>query len=69
MTATELLHEINKLKELHESLKNEISILLNDINNKELLLNKKLKELDSIESNYVDYIKKLNNGKKTPTNK
>lgn len=60
-TPTELLHLINKIKIQHEELKNEVGNLLNEVNEKEILINKKLKEIELVENNYVKLIEELSN--------
>ena len=59
LTETQLLHEINKAKDNHESLKKEIVGITLDIEEKEKVVNDLLIKLENIERNYVGLIKEM----------
>jgi hypothetical protein len=59
MTKTELLCEINKVKDTHDFLKKEIIDLLTVVKEAEEKINEKLVLLDNVEENYVDLMKEF----------
>jgi hypothetical protein len=62
-SSTEILKFINDLKINHESLKNEVFKLLDDIDQIEIIINNKIVELKDIEKNYTILIEELTNRK------
>lgn len=56
---TELLREMEKCKELHETIKREIIEITTDIEEKEKIVNSKLEQLENVEKKYVDLIKEM----------
>ena len=61
LSAIEIHNLILKSKEKHELLKNEIFSILDDIKQKENKVNIILKEIDTIENNYVVLMENLLN--------
>jgi hypothetical protein len=60
-TPTELLKMINDVKNNHEALKVEIIAHTADLDNIEIIINKKISELTNIEKQYINLIEELNN--------
>jgi len=60
---TEILKFINDLKINHESLKNEVFKLLDDVDQIEIIINEKINEIKDIEKNYTILIEELTNRK------
>lgn len=57
----QLIRDINKTKENHDKLKNEISILLDDMVNLEKEINNKIEKLNETEKKYVELIEMFSN--------
>ena len=57
----QLIRDINKAKENHDKLKNEISILLDDMVNLEKEINNKIEKLNETEKKYVELIEMFSN--------
>ena len=60
-TPTELLKLVNDTKSEHDALKTEIIDLTMVVEEKTILINKKLENLDVLEKKYITLIEELNN--------
>jgi hypothetical protein len=61
MTEIELLHEINECKKWHDAIKQETIGITQQIEDLQKIVNEKIKQLESVEKNYVDLLKELTN--------
>ena len=59
MTETELLYQIEQCQKWHNAIKEEAIGITKQIEELEIIANEKIKQLENIEKNYVDYLREL----------